>query len=131
MANELVLTSRTGGALALTDSFGDVIKPFVRDILIKESQLDGTVSVDDALALAKDVKRGDWLTMRRVMDASDAFKVAVLNAAGETIGYVHRLEKEIVARLMDAGKKMKACVVSKSVDGHWLDVRLGIYLEDV
>ena len=65
------------------------------------------------------------------MDASDAFKVAVLNAAGETIGYVHRLEKEIVARLMDAGKKMKACVVSKSVDGHWLDVRLGIYLEDV
>ena len=32
---------------------------------------------------------------------------------------------------MDAGKKMKACVVSKRVDGHWLDVRLGIYLEDV
>ena len=83
------------------------------------------------LVLAKDVKCGDWLAMRRIADASDAFKVAVLNAAGETVGYVHKLEKEIVARLMDAGKKMKARVVSKTVDGHWLNVRLGLYLEDV
>lgn len=131
MANELVVSSRCGGALALTDSFGDVIKPFTRDILIKESQLDGTVSIDDVLVLAKDVKCGDWLAMRRIADASDAFKVAVLNAAGETVGYVHKLEKEIVARLMDAGKKMKARVESKTVDGHWLNVRLGLYLEDV
>ena len=35
MANELVVASRCGGALALTDSFGDVIKPFARDILIR------------------------------------------------------------------------------------------------
>ena len=131
MANELVVASRCGGALALTDSFGDVIKPFARDILIRESQLDGTVSIDDVLVLAKDVKCGDWLALRRIADASDAFKVAVLNAAGETVGYVHKLEKEIVARLMDAGKKMKARVVSKTVDGHWLNVRLGLYLEDV
>lgn len=131
MANELVAAARRGGALALTDAFGDVIRPFVRDILVKEVQLDGTVSVDDVLALAKDVRRGDWLALRRVKDAPDAFVVAVLNAAGETIGFVSRLEREIVARLMDAGKKMKAKVVSKRLDGHWLDMRLGLYLEDV
>ena len=131
MANELVATARRVGALALTDAFGDVIRPFVRDIFVKEVQLDGTVSVDDVLVLAKDVRRGDWLALRRVKDAPDAFVVAVLNAAGETIGFVSRLEREIVARLMDAGKKMKAKVVSKRLDGHWLDMRLGLYLEDV
>ena len=129
MANELAV--RTGNWLQLKDSFGDEIRPFRREIFLKECMVDGTLEIDDALFLVEGLGVGDAVGLRRIPKDRGAHTVAFVVKGGERFGYVPKTDREIIANLMDAGKKITGKIVSRRMDGHWLDMRVGLYLEDV
>ena len=129
MANELAV--RSGNWLQLKDSFGDEIRPFRREIFLKECAVDGVLEINDALFLVEDLAIGETVGVRRFPKERGAHTVAFVVKGGERFGYVPKADREIIANLMDAGKKIMGKIVSKSVDGHWLNMRVGLYLEDV
>ena len=54
----------------------------------------------------------------------------VLNEAGQKLGYVPEKDNVVFARLMDAGKPMKAKVTGMELKGGFHMIRIGIYLVD-
>ena len=130
MVGELAV--RPDNWLQLKDSFGDEIRPFKREIFLKKCQVDGVVEIDDVLAKVEGISVGDIITLRRrVKNGVEPHTVALESGNGEEIGFVPKADREIVANLLDAGKKIVAKLASKSVEGHWLNMRVGLYLEDV
>lgn len=130
MANEVAV--REDNWLQIKDSFGDLIRPFQREILLKECVVDGTIGVDDVLVATAGLGIGSEIKLRRLTKGKvESHSVAFENRDGERIGYVPKADREIIANLLDAGKKIKAKVVSKCVEGHWLNMRVGLYMEDV
>ena len=130
MVGELAV--RSDNWLQLKDSFGDAIRPFRREIFLKECQVDGVIEIDDVLAKVEAITVGDIITLRRRLKGGvEPHTVALESGDGEEIGFVPKADREIVANLLDAGKKIVAKLASKSVEGHWLNMRVGLYLEDV
>ena len=130
MVGELAV--RSDNWLQLKDSFGDEIRPFKREIFLKECQVDGLIEIDDVLAKVEGVSVGDIIMLRRLVKGGVESHTVVLESGnGEQIGFVPKADREIVANLLDAGKKIVAKLASKSVEGHWLNMRVGLYLEDV
>ena len=130
MVGELAV--RSDNWLQLKDSFGDEIRPFKMEIFLKECQVDGVIEIDDVLAKVEGVSVGDIIMLRRlVKGVVESHTVVLESGNGEQIGFVPKADREIVANLLDAGKKIVAKLASKSVEGHWLNMRVGLYLEDV
>ncbi len=48
----------------------------------------------------------------------------------EKIGYVPKEKNEVIANLMDAGKKFSAKLISKQWEGNWLKLDVEVYLND-
>jgi hypothetical protein len=46
------------------------------------------------------------------------------------IGYIPKEKNEVIANLMDAGKKFSAKLISKEWEGNWLKIDVEIYLND-
>ena len=94
--------------------------------------MDGVIEIDDVLAKVEGVSVGDIIMLRRlVKGVVESHTVVLESGNGEQIGFVPKADREIVANLLDAGKKIVAKLASKSVEGHWLNMRVGLYLEDV
>ena len=105
--------------------------PFQYEILLKECHVAGTLYGDDILCKTESVQVGSPLVLRRELkNEYDELAIRVESPAGERIGWVPRKHNEILARLMDAGKLLVAKVSRKELEGHWLDLRMEIYLKD-
>ena len=125
MVGELAV--RSDNWLQLKDSFGDEIRPFKMEIFLKECQVDGVIEIDDVLAKVEGVSVGDIIMLRRlVKGVVESHTVVLESGNGEQIGFVPKADREIVANLLDAGKKIVAKLASKSVEGHWLNMRDGL-----
>ena len=129
MANEL--TKAQSGVVALVDSceLGDVLKPLIKEIHLFDSYIAGTTHLKDPEVL-KSVKTGDMLKLQREDNKFDAKAILVLNEAGRKLGYVPEKDNVIFARLMDAGKLLKAKVTDMEMKGDFHMIRIGIYLVD-
>lgn len=80
-------------------------------ILLLECDVAG-VAYYDAQAALPDLKPGARLVLRREPgNRHDTLAIEVLTAAGLKLGYVPRLHNPVIARLMDAGKRLEAKVV--------------------
>ena len=60
----------------------------------------------------------------------DKYAILVLNKSGRKLGYVPRRDNRIIARLMDAGKLLKAQITSIKERGTFKQIAIGIYLVD-
>ena len=56
--------------------------------------------------------------------------ILVLNEEGRKLGYVPEKDNVVFARLMDAGKLLKAKVTDIEMKGSFHMIRIGIYLVD-
>ena len=129
MSNEL--TKQEQGLVSLVEihGIGDIIKPLIREIHLFDSYIAGTTHLDDCSVLDK-IKVGDMLSLQRENNKFDSNAILMLNEEGKKLGYVPEKDNLIFARLMDAGKLLKAKISSIDMKGSFKQISVGIYLVD-
>ncbi len=129
MANELEIKKEGVVSLVQNQDLGNIIKPLVNEIHLFDSFVAGTTHLEDQSVL-EIVAVGDDLTLRREDNKFDKNAVLVLLGDGRKLGYVPEKDNIIFARLMDAGKLLKAKVRKKEQKGSFTQISIGIYLVD-
>ena len=129
MANEL--TKREEGVVSLVDShdLGDIIKPLVKEIHLFDSYVAGTTHLKDKSVL-EEIKVGDNLSLQREDNKFDSNAVLIFTESKKKLGYIPEKDNIIFARLMDAGKLLKAKIFKIQEKGSFTQISIGIYLVD-
>lgn len=130
MANEL--TEHQQGLVSLVQGheLGDIIKPLIKEIHLFDSFVAGTTHLDDKSVLEQ-IKEGDMLSLQREENKFDSNAIMILNEEGKKLGYVPEKDNIIFARLMDAGKLLKARISKITMKGGFTQISVGIYLVDL
>ena len=129
MRGELIVAEKDW--LAVKGSAESLPMPFKREVFLKECHVAGTLHVDDVLYKTKTVKVGTRLALKRdVGNERDPLAICVETQVGDRVGWIPQKYNDVLARLMNAGKRLFAKVSSKSLEDHWLNLRIEIYLED-
>ncbi len=129
MANELDIKKEGVVSLVENQELGDIIKLLVREIHLFDSYIAGTTHLEDQTVLEA-IKVGDDLTLRREDNKFDSNAVMILFSDGRKLGYVPEKDNIIFARLMDAGKLLKAKITKIDQRGSFTQISIGIYLVD-
>ena len=130
MANEL--TEHQQGLVSLVQGheLGDIIKPLIKEIHLFDSYVAGTTHLNDKTVLEQ-IKEGDMLSLQREDNKYDSNAILILNEDGKKLGYVPEKDNIIFARLMDAGKLLKAKISKITQKGSFTQISVGIYLVDL
>lgn len=129
MANELTKKEETMVTLVQGNELGDIIKPLVKEIHLFDSYIAGTTHLQDSSVL-ETVKIGDMLSLQRENNKFDNNAILILNDEKKKLGYVPEKDNLIFARLMDAGKLLKAKITKIVQKGSFKQISVGIYLVD-
>ena len=129
MANELTKKEETMVSLVQGNELGDIIKPLIKEIHLFDSYIAGTTHLDDKSVLEQ-IKIGDMLTLQRENNKFDNNAILILNDEKKKLGYVPEKDNIIFARLMDAGKLLKAKITKIDQKGSFKQISVGIYLVD-
>ena len=74
---------------------------------------------------------GDVLSLQREENKFDSNAILILNADGKKLGYVPEKDNMVFARLMDAGKLLKAKISKITMKGTFKQISVGIFLVDL
>ena len=131
MANDLMENNKNDlVALVQGHELGDIIKPLINEIHLFDSYVAGTSHLEDVTVLDK-IKVSDVLSLQRENNKFDTNAIIILNEDGKKIGYVPEKDNIIFARLMDAGKLLKAKITKIEKKGTFTQINIGIYLVDL
>ena len=129
MANELTEKQQGLVSLVKDTELGNIIKPLVKEIHLFDSYIAGTTHLEDKSVL-ETLAVGDMLSLQREDNKFDTNAILVLNGEGKKLGYVPEKDNIIFARLMDAGKLLKAKISRIEHKGSFTQISVGIYLVD-
>ena len=129
MADEIVEKKESAVAAIESHELGDIIKPLIREIHLFDSYIAGTTHLEDSSVLDA-IKVGDVLTLQREDNKFDSNAILILNEDKKKLGYVPEKDNIVFARLMDAGKLLKAKITQISQKGSFKQIGVGIYLVD-
>ncbi|SFC69682.1 HIRAN domain-containing protein [Butyrivibrio sp. YAB3001] len=129
MANELVEKKESAVAAIEGHELGDIIKPLIKEIHLFDSYIAGTTHLEDSSVL-ESIKVGDVLTLQREENKFDNNAILILNEDKKKLGYVPEKDNIVFARLMDAGKLLKAKITQINQKGSFKQISVGIYLVD-
>ena len=128
-AAEQSLIKVSSGLLAALSKGGLDIDVLAKDILVLQCIVAGT----SFRKLDKIEGRLDAqvkiICKREANNEHDEFAVA-LYFEDKKIGYIPREKNEVIARLMDAGKRFFAVIEAKEKEGNWLRLDVKLYLKD-
>lgn len=129
MANELEI--KKAGVLSLVENhdLGDIIKPLIREIHLFDSYIAGTTHLKDKSVLDA-IQVGNSLILQRENNKYDSNAILILAEDKRKLGYVPEKDNIIFARLMDAGKMLRAKVTKIEQRGSFTQISVGIYLVD-
>lgn len=130
MANELTKNQQNLVSLVAGHELGDIIKPLIKEIHLFDSYIAGTTHLNDKSVLEK-IKVGDVLSLQREDNKFDSNAIIILNEEGKKLGYVPEKDNIIFARLMDAGKLLKAKINDITRKGSFTQIGIEIYLVDL
>ena len=130
MGNELSKKEKELVSLVQGNELGDLIKPMIREIHLFDSFIAGTTHLEDKSVL-ENVNVGDMLSMQREDNKFDDNAILILNADKKKLGYVPEKDNLVFARLMDAGKLLKAKVSRIEHKGSFTQISVGIFLVDL
>ena len=130
MGNELSKKEKGLVSLVQGNELGDLIKPIIREIHLFDSFVAGTTHLEDKSVL-ENVNVGDMLSMQREDNKFDSNAILILNADKKKLGYVPEKDNVVFARLMDAGKLLKAKVSKIEQKGSFTQISVGIFLVDL
>lgn len=129
MANELEIKKEGVVSLVENHDLGNIIKPLIREIFLFDSYIAGTTHLEDKTVL-DEIKVGDNLFLQREDNKFDSNAVLIFAEGKRKIGYVPEKDNIIFARLMDAGKMLKAKITKINQKGSFMQISIGIYLVD-
>ncbi len=129
MENELIIKKTSTVATIENHDLGDIIKPLIKEIHLFDSFVAGTTHLEDNSVL-REIKVGDMLTLQREENKFDRNAIIIKYEDGRKLGYVPEKDNLIFARLMDAGKLLKARITKITEKGSFLQISVGIYLVD-
>ena len=129
MADEIVEKKESAVAAIESHELGDIIKPLIKEIHLFDSYIAGTTHLEDSSVLDA-IKVGDVLTLQREDNKFDSNAILILNEDKKKLGYVPEKDNIVFARLMDAGKLLKARITQISQKGSFKQIGVGIYLVD-
>ena len=130
MGNELSKKEKDLVSLVQGNELGDLIKPMIREIHLFDSFVAGTTHLEDKSVL-ENVNVGDMLSMQREDNKFDSNAILILNADKKKLGYVPEKDNVVFARLMDAGKLLKAKVSKIEQKGSFTQISVGIFFVDL
>lgn len=131
MANELTKKEETMVSVVQGNELGDIIKPLIREIHLFDSYVAGTTHLEDKSVL-DELRVGDMLTLQREENKFDSNAIIIMTADKKKLGYVPEKDNIIFARLMDAGKLLKAKITKIQNKGDYFkQINVGIYLVDL
>ena len=129
MADELEINK--GGVVSLIDNheLGEILKPLVREIYLFNSYVAGTTHLEDQSVLGE-IKEEDDLLLQREDNRFDQNAILVLTNKRRQLGYIPKKDNVVFARLMDAGKLLKAKITTIEHREDFTEIGIGIYLVD-
>ncbi len=130
MANELTKHEQGIVAVVGCHDLGDIIKPLIKEIHLFDTYVAGTTHLADSSVL-QTVKVGDELHLQREDNKFDSNAILILTGEKKKLGYVPEKDNIIFARLMDAGKYLKAKVSGIEQKTGYMQISVGIFLVDV
>ncbi len=132
MGSELINTNNSSAVSILQQhNLGDVLQPMIREIHLFDSYVAGTTHLKDPSVL-QEIKVNDSLTLQREDNRYDKNAILILTVDKKKIGYVPEKDNIVFARLMDAGKILKAKITDiKPKDNYFTLINIGIYLVDL
>ena len=130
MANELT-TGQTGALIQTLDQqgIGEILKPLIREIHLFDSYVAGTTHLKD-LSVLEEIHAGDRLDLMRENNKFDDNAILIITENKKKLGYVPEKDNLVFARLMDAGKLLKARIRKIEKKGSFTQIGIGIYLID-
>lgn len=129
MKNELTKVETELAKVIDTSPVSDLLKPLVEEIHLFDTYVAGT-SIARQSANLKGIEEGEKLTLKRETNRFDENEILIFRENDRQIGRIPEQDNIIFARLMDAGKKLSARVISIEWAGSFPRIRIGIYLED-
>lgn len=129
MANELEIKKEGVVSLVENHDLGDIIKPLIKEIHLFDSYIAGTTHLEDKTVLDV-IKVGDNLSLQREDNKFDSNAVIIFAEDKRKLGYVPEKDNIVFARLMDAGKLLKAKITRIDQKGSFKQISIGIYLVD-
>ncbi len=104
--------------------------PFVKEILLIESQVVGTAYLN-LIEIEPDIKIADnMIFIREPENKYDNKAIAIMDVKGNKLGYIPKEKNEILANLLDAGKFVFGKLDGKKWLGNWLKLKIKVYLRD-
>ena len=130
MENDLIM-AQTENKIQVIEKkdLGDIIKPLVKEIHLFDSFIAGTTHLEDGSVL-ESVSVGDTLILQREKNKFDDNAILLLTSDNKKIGYIPEKDNIIFARLLDAGKLLKAKISDIEKKGSFNRISIGIYLVD-
>lgn len=124
MADELEINK--GGVVSLIDNheLGEILKPLVREIYLFNSYVAGTTHLEDQSVLGE-IKEEDDLLLQREDNRFDQNAILVLTNERRKLGYIPKKDNVVFARLMDAGKLLKAKITTIEHRGDFTEIGIG------
>jgi hypothetical protein len=129
MANDLSTKKENTVAVIEGHELGDIIKPLIKEIHLFDSYVAGTTHLEDQSVLDL-IKVGDMLSLAREENKFDSNAIVILYDGNRKLGYVPEKDNLIFAKLMDAGKLLKAKITNIVLKGSFRQISVGIYLVD-
>jgi len=130
MAGELIPGGQHDITMITDQGIGGIIKPMIREIHLFDTWIAGTALLEDKYLLMR-LKAEDELILRRESSEFDPMAILVLDRDQHKLGYVPEKDNTIFARLMDAGKTLKARVLKNDNDESRATVSIRIFLVDL
>lgn len=129
MANELDIKKENLVSLVGSHNLGEIIKPLVKEVHLFDSRVAGTTHLEDKSVLDT-IQVGSVFSLQREDNEFDKNAILILSEDKRKVGYVPEKDNLIFARLMDAGKLLRAKVTETEWRGKYMKISIGIYLVD-
>lgn len=107
---------------------GQLLQPLTKEIYLLDTYIADILFASD-LPIA-DLKEGEELLLRHEKTLYSEYTVAVLKKNGSHLGELPSYNQEIFARLLDAGKALKATIRQIDITQEYQTLIISIYLID-
>lgn len=105
--------------------------PFAREISLLECYVAGTNFRADIASVEPALTVGAKFSLRREPgNEHDENAIAIFDENGYHLGYIPKIKNEVLARLLDAGKRLSTKLTAKEWNGSWLKLDIEIFLHD-
>ena len=130
MDNKIISGGQHDISFAASHEIEEILHPLIREIHLYDTWIAGIAQMEDK-SILRALKENEELLMQREKNEFDSNAILIMNNEMQKLGYVPEKDNTVFARLMDAGKTLKAKVIRVREPRTGLNVSIGIFLVDL